>query len=210
MISPGNAKNPTVSTGQAEIRAMVTVEQHGAGGNRIRWCILRTSGGRTLPLAKSLASAGFDVWTPVQTLTKRRGRVRERIAYDAPIMPTFVFARADQLPDLARIASQPFSSHPDFSIFRHLGRVPLISDTEVAEARRVEERGRRAALVGTRKSFVVGQPVRVSDGPGAGLSGEVIANGDGKFVLVAFGAVRLKIGAWLLGTDEVQTTELAA
>ncbi|WP_271300653.1 transcription termination/antitermination protein NusG [Sphingomonas sp. CV7422] len=189
---------------------MVTVEQHDASGNRIRWCILRTSGGRTLPLAKSLASAGFDVWTPVQTLTKRRGRARERIAYDAPIMPTFVFARADQLPSLARIASQPFSSHPSFSIFRHLGRVPLISDGEVAEARRVEERGRRAALVGTRKSFVVGQQVRVSDGPGAGLSGEVIANGDGKFVLVAFGTINMKIGAWLLGTDEVQTTELAA
>lgn len=189
---------------------MAGIQQQNHEGAGMRWCILRTSGGRTLPLAKSLAAAGLDVWTPVQTLTKRRGQARERIAYDAPIMPTFVFARAHQLANLARIAAQPFSSHPDFSIFRHLGRVPLISDSEVAEARRVEERGRRAALVGTRKSFVVGQPVRVSEGPGAGLSGEVVANGDGKFVLVAFGAVRLKIGAWLLGTDEVQTTELAA
>lgn len=189
---------------------MVGVQRQGHQGAGMRWCILRTSGGRTLPLANSLLGAGFDVWTPVQTLTKRRGRTRERIAYDAPIMPTFVFARAYQLVDLARIAAQPSSSHPDFSIFRHLGRVPLILDAEVAEARRVEERGRRAAIVGTRKSFVVGQPVRVSEGPGAGLSGEVVANGDGKFVLVAFGAVRLKIGAWLLGTDEVQTTELAA
>lgn len=174
------------------------------------WLILRTSGGRTLALARSLAAAGLDVWTPVQTMTKRRGRTRERIAYDAPIMPTFVFVRARHLAELARISALPFSAHPDFSIFRHLGRVPLISDTEVAEARRVEERSRRAALVGTRKSFVVGQPVRVSEGPGAGLSGEVVANGDGKFVLVAFGSVRLKIGAWLLGTDEVQTSDIAA
>ncbi len=74
----------------------------------------------------------------------------------------------------------------------------------------MEERSRRAARVGTRKSFVVGEKVRVSDGPGTGLSGHVVANGDGKFVLVAFGNVALKIGAWLLGTDEVQTLQIAA
>ena len=128
------------------------------------WLILRTSGGRTLRLAQSLADAGFGVWTPVQTLSKRRGRTRERVAYNAPIMPTFVFAQAQHLGELARISALPFSDHPDFSIFRHMGRVPLISDTEVAEARHVEERSRRAALVGTRKSFVVGQPVRCPRG----------------------------------------------
>jgi hypothetical protein len=42
------------------------------------------------------------------------------------------------------------------------------------------------------------------------LSGEVVADGTGKFVLVAFGKITMKIGAWLLGTDEVQTSELAA
>lgn len=189
---------------------MASFQQSDQGSAAQRWCVLRTSGGRTLALARSLADAGLDVWTPVQSLTKRRGRSRERVAYDAPIMPTFVFARAQHLADLERIRALPAGTHPGFSIFRYLGRIPLISDLEVAGARSVEDRSRRAALLGTRKSFVVGQPVRVSEGPGAGLSGEVVADGTGKFVLVAFGTITLKIGAWLLRTDEVQPSELAA
>ena len=174
------------------------------------WCILRTGASRTLLLAASLEAAGFDVWSPVQTLTRRRGRTRERVEYAAPIMPTFVFARASQRYELASIAAQPFSEHPSFSIFRHLGAIPTIGDTEIAEARRIEERGKRAARMGQRQAFTIGQPVKVTEGPGAGLSGEVVKGGDGKFVLVAFAGINMKIGAWLLGTDEVQSPPIAA
>ena len=174
------------------------------------WCILRTGASRTLPLVASLEAAGFDVWSPVQTLTRRRGRTRERVEYAAPIMPTFVFARARHRDDLLRLAALPFSDHPGFSIFRHLGRIPLISDAEVAGARRIEDRGKQAAKMGQRQAFIVGQRVRVTEGAAAGLFGEVVQGGDGKFVLVSFAGINLKIGAWLLGTDAVQPRADAA
>lgn len=174
------------------------------------WCILRTGASRTLSLVTSLQAAGFDVWSPVQTLTRRRGPARERVEYAAPIMPTFVFARADRRHDLARLAGLPFSEHPSFSVFRHLGTIPTIGDAEIAEARRIEERGKRVSRMGQRQAFTIGQPVKVKEGPGAGLSGEVVRDGDGKFVLVAFAGINLKIGAWLLGTDEVQDAPIAA
>jgi hypothetical protein len=174
------------------------------------WCILRTGASRTLLLVASLEAAGFDVWSPVQTLTRRRGPARDRVEYPAPIMPTFVFARADQRHELARLAALPFSQHPRFSVFRHLGAIPTIGEGEIAEARRIEERGKRAAKMGQRQAFKIGQPVKVTDGPGAGLSGEVVKGGDGKFALVAFAGINMKIGAWLLGTDEVQGSPIAA
>lgn len=174
------------------------------------WCILRTGASRTLPLVASLESAGFDVWSPVQTLIRRRGPARERVEYAAPIMPTFVFARADRRHELAHLAAQPFSNHPGFSVFRYLGAIPTIGEAEIAEARRIEERGNRATKMGQRQAFTIGQPVKVTEGPGAGLSGEVVKGGDGKFVLVAFAGINMKIGAWLLGTDEVHDTPIAA
>lgn len=174
------------------------------------WCILRTGASRTLPLVASLEAAGFDVWSPVQTLTRRRGPARERVEYAAPIMPTFVFARADRRHDLARIAALPFSEHPGFSVFRYLGSIPTIGDAEISEARRVEERGKRAAKMGQRQAFTIGQPVKVREGAGAGLTGEVVRDGDGKFVLVAFAGISMKIGSWLLGTDEVHDSPIAA
>ena len=146
----------------------------------------------------------------MQPLTRRRGPSRERIEYAAPIMPTFVFARADRRYDLIRIAALTFSGHPGFSVFRHLGAIPTVGNAEIAEERRVEERGKRAAKMGQRQAFTIGQPVKVTKGPGAGLSGEVVKDGDGKFLLVAFAGMNMKIGSWLLGTDEVHDAPIAA
>jgi len=173
------------------------------------WCILRTSGGRTLKLARSLADAGFDVWSPMQTATRRRGRTRERVEFDAPIMPTFVFARAAQLTDIIRALAAPSSRHPPFSIFRHAGRIPLIAEREIAHLRAEEakwrDRAARAAAKASRHDFVAGQRVRVDQPAFAGLEGIVEEGGD-QFALVAFnGAVRLKIATFLLRTDEVQS-----
>ncbi|TXC71246.1 hypothetical protein FSB78_10020 [Sphingomonas ginsenosidivorax] len=109
-----------------------------------------------------------------------------------------------------RLAAQPFTDHPGFSVFRYLGDIPLISDAEVEGARRIEERGKRAAKMGKRQAFVVGERVRVTEGAAAGLFGEVVQGGDGKFVLVAFAGINLKIEAWLLGTNAVQDTPIAA
>lgn len=99
-----------------------------------RWCILRTSPGRTLALATSLATAGFDVWTPtkVNRRTLAPGRKNERrIDIASPILPGFAFARAAHLTDLAVVAADDRLIHPPFSVFRHAGRIPLVADRDV-------------------------------------------------------------------------------
>lgn len=113
------------------------------------WCILSTSGGRTLPLARSLAKAGVEVWTPTRTIRRpapgqrRRlvmGQRRKMIEVDVAILPGFVFARADRLDDLAAIAHDPMSRHPAFTVFQVAGRVPLVADASIAGLREEEER----------------------------------------------------------------------
>lgn len=103
------------------------------------WCILRTSGGRTLALTESLNAAGIGAWTPRQTLRRpvigsrpdAKGR-RPLVDVDAPILPTFVFAGAEHVDKLLALQSDPTNSHPPFSIFHHGPRIPLIADREVA------------------------------------------------------------------------------
>ncbi len=113
-----------------------------------RWCILRCSGSKTLSLARSLAAAGFDVWTPVKTFkrprpSKRLDGRRHTVEVDAPILPTFIFARATDCTSLFELATKPASQHPAFSMFQHAGRIPLIGDREVGGLRLAE----RAAAI---------------------------------------------------------------
>lgn len=172
-------------------------------GQRERgWCILRTSPGRTLPLARSLAAAGFEVWTPKMTIYRRRPRSQRRIECEAPIMPTFVFARANRVRDLARVSALPVNPHPAFSIFRHGGGVPLVGDQEIVGLRAAEDRAKRQDLKSKRKAFAIGERVRLTEGAFAGLSG-VIEQSDGKMALVFFGqAMPIRIATYLLEVDE--------
>lgn len=115
------------------------------------WCILRTSGGRTLPLARSLAEAGFEVWTPTETVARlvRHGRSQVRRDIAGAIMPTFVFARERHYAALAALAGNRFNQHPPFSIFRHAGLTPFISDAAIGGVRQIEaarEAQRQAAI----------------------------------------------------------------
>lgn len=164
------------------------------------WCILRTSGGKTIPLARSLAAAGFDVWTPIEEQSKRRGP-GVFVDCEAPILPTFVFARADALPELAACLSGLFSEHPPFSIFHYCGRIPVIADGEMASLRLAEEDARTAATRARRKAkppvFAEGSPVRVDDGSYAGMSG-IVKSSDGKHTFISFGGWmdRVKIETW--------------
>lgn len=174
------------------------------------WCILRTSGSRTIPLARSLAAAGFDVWTPIEHAEKRRPRSKVTIEYDAAIMPTFVFARARHLPDLAGVIAAPASPHPPFSLFRYYGAIVTLADGEISALREAEEQAaqreaarQRKKLKGERRHFNTGQMVNLSEGAFAGISG-VVEEGDGKFAMVAFGGhARWKIAAFLLSPDSV-------
>lgn len=173
----------------------------------LKWCILRTSGPRTLPLWRSLVEAGYDAWTPVTMVQKRKGRSRERIDIDAPIMPTFVFARAQHVPDLVAAASSPINPHPAFSLFRYGGRIPILADREIEALRTAEGRAHLARRKKERHTFAAGTAVSVPEGPFAGLSGVVEQAGDGKYALVCFGEFRLKIATFLLRDDTVEQTK---
>jgi hypothetical protein len=207
------------------------------------WCILRTSGAKTLPLAESLTKAGFDVWTPKRTFRRalRVGRKNERkVEIDAPILPTFVFASAHDLHSLAVAASAEDSPHPSFSIFRYLGRIPLVGHASVVglrdaeraateaiqmerdedvrrEARRVRiamlktEQARRKALRSERRNFSEGASVTVAEMPAlTGMTG-VVLESDGKSALVWFGGLlTMNIEAWRLSAHDVYTPSVAA
>ncbi len=113
-----------------------------------RWVILRTSGGQTLPLMRSLLEAKFDVWSPARpirrTLKAKTPTGTRLIDTEVPILPTFVFANEADLPKLGDIvddlASGRGSLHPAFSIFRYGGRIPIVGDAEVRGLREEEER----------------------------------------------------------------------
>lgn len=170
------------------------------------WCVLRTSGGRTLALAKSLADAGLEAWTPSTKQERRRPRSKASMEIDAPILPTFVFARASHLPDLLAAASSPVNPHPAFSVFRYCGKFPLIGDVEIAGLRGEEERGRVRRLRSTRRTFDRDASVRVPDGPFAGMSG-VVRDCDGKYAMVSFnGGWQVKIATFLLEADTIEQT----
>lgn len=174
------------------------------------WCILRTSGARTLPLARSLHEAGFDVWTPKQTKSVRRPGVRvktggkpEMVDRDQPIMPTFVFARSDRVADLFRVLALPINPHPSFSVFHYAGRIPLIADHEVAALRKAEEQAERRSRRSQRYIFGKGMKVRAEEPAFVGLVG-VVEDSDGKTAWVRFGPTfRMKIATWLLRADNL-------
>jgi hypothetical protein len=113
-----------------------------------RWVILRTSGGQTLPLMRSLREAGFDVWSPakpIRRVIKAKTPTGTRlIDTEVPILPTFLFASEADLPKLGDIVADMESGrgclHPAFSIFRYGGRIPIIGDAEVRGLREEEDR----------------------------------------------------------------------
>lgn len=200
-----------------------------------RWAILQTSSARTLPLARSLTGADLRVWTPQRTIwrpakgQRRRlalGLRRDMVEVDVPIMPGFVFAHADHLDHLARIALSPATVHPAFSIFQCAGRAPLVGDASIAGLRAAEaeaaataqayrdnqsreaarraradqmrtERARRKALRSQRKEFVAGESVAVIDMPAmAGMLGTVVKS-NGATATIAFGgALTMNVEAW--------------
>lgn len=122
---------------------------HRASDPASLWCILTTSSGRTLSLARSLNAAGFEAWSPVKTIRRpapgqrRRlalGLRRKMIEVDSAILPGFVFARGDRLEDLALASVDPALPHQAFDVFLFAGHVPMISDASIAGLREEEER----------------------------------------------------------------------
>lgn len=170
-------------------------------GSEGMWCILRTSGGRTLPLMRSLREAGFDVWTPVTIVAKRKPRRPGRVELPAAMMPTFVFAPAEQLPQLHGLSRSPINPHPAFSLFKFDGRVPLLTEREMERLREAE---RRSVPKRRRRTIPAGSKVKPDHGPYAGMTGVVKAS-NGKFTLVAFGGwMEVQIETFTIATNEIE------
>ena len=173
------------------------------------WCILRTASRSTLALARSLASAGFDVWTPAEMRTRRtvRGSKVTR-EHEVAIAASFVFAKADRLPELAWVQAQPLSPHPSFSIFHHAGRVPLIADRDIAGLRSEEDRRRRAWEEAQRAkikppTFAAGTQVQIGEEPAfAGLPGTVDSQ-RGRKVRVNLGPLTVEVDAWQVLPNDI-------
>lgn len=172
------------------------------------WCILRTSGSSTLRLSQSLARAGFEVWTPMELQVKGRGS-QARSERMVAVMPSYVFARADRLPDLVSLTMEPISPHPPFSVFKHLDRFPLIAERELKALRDIET---KAAARNEPVIFGQGDLVRARVEAFQGLTGEVVETSRGQFTLVAFPkfAIPVKFASWQLNAVELQSTDSAA
>lgn len=165
------------------------------------WCILRTSGGKTLGLAASLNAANIEAWTPMQKTSRRRSRSKVRVQVDAPMMPTFVFVKACHLPDLEICLQLPINPHPAFSIFRYQGAIPILAGGEIAGLRQAEWESNGAPKKAN--PFPPGTDVTLTEGAAAGMSG-IVETAKGKFALVAFGgSVRWKIATFLLRSDVI-------
>lgn len=154
------------------------------------WCILRMTATETLPVFESLRRAGFTVWTPVEEKVRRFPRSKARHEKKFAMMPTYVFARAEHVTQLAELAMTPTKKHPDFRMFRHMGGLPLISDDELDSLRSVEahtariaerarQKGRKAPRIAT------GTLIQLEEGGFAGMPGTVIGS-EGQFTLVDF------------------------
>lgn len=185
-----------------------------------RWCMLRMSGQRTLAVCRALTSLGYDAWTPQLVLRRRRPRSKKMIEIDAAILPTFVFLRADLLPDLHRLMATPGAPLPAFSIFTYAGRVPLVGDAAMQSLRAEEARAaaaheavrqreqllaerskrqqQRAALRASARTYGPGDAVTINQPAFTGMTG-IVERGIGKSAVVKLGgALTVTIEAWLL------------
>lgn len=170
------------------------------------WCILRTSGRTTLRLAASLAEGGFEVWTPVEVRKIRIPRANVRREVTLPIMPSYVFARAEHLIDLLQIAGQPAHAHAhvDFSVMRHRERLPLIADAQLQALRKLE--ARRAPKKRADRVFGTGVDVlvKIEGGSFAGMKGRV-EKSDTLHTLVCFDdRLTVRIATCLLDDSQLR------
>lgn len=180
------------------------------------WCILRTAGRSTLPLVKSLAEAGYEVWTPSAVplkIPRRRRKTEDEPR--AAMTPTYVFARARHVFELIALASSPTRNHEGFTVFHTIYGIPLVTDKSLnglrAEEDRLEskreEQARRQRSKGKGEAFPIGETVRIPDGSFAGMDG-MVAESDARHTIVLFGgSMRLKISTFILRENELSCAD---
>ena len=154
------------------------------------WFILRVSAVKTLALYQSLKRAGFSVWTPIDEKVGRYPRSRSRYRKEVAMLPTYVFARSEDIGELSSIAALPTKDHPEFRVFQHDNAIPLLADASLDPlrdieghrrqiAKRNERRGKRAPVIAK------GTKVLLSEGAWAGMPGMVIG-AENSYTLVDF------------------------
>jgi transcription antitermination factor NusG len=191
------------------------------------WCILRVVPRETLKLATSLAKAGFETWTPTETVkpTRRRAEPWEKprplrkaaVAEPRPLVPGLVFARADRLLDLIALARFPaqthrvwdreqrrmvLKGHPYFTLFRSGDSYSRVPDDALLPLRRSESVRNRKPR-GEVRTWKPGDRVKLVEGAYAGLHGTVVKMSKSKQTQVRFtGAIYdCEVPAWILLPD---------
>jgi hypothetical protein len=142
------------------------------------WCILRTSGRHTIRLAGTLNAAGIEAWSPVEPKMIRVPRKNVRRQIIVPMMASYVFAKADRMVDLLRLADTEERArhgvgwaHPEFRVMMRQDGPITIEDGQFVALRQIE--GRRARSKRADMVFNEGVRVRVGSGIAGGLVGSV-------------------------------------
>lgn len=180
------------------------------------WLILRCSGCKTLDLVASLNDAGFEAWSPVETVRVLKAD-RRKLAVDKftevrkPLLGGYVFARADRLQDLLELSHSPSLNyrvwdsalrrmvtrgHPYFTMFRDLGEIATVPAEQLEPLRAIERRRKPRGIV---KAVAPGTAVRLSEGGFAGMDG-IVDSVRGKQAMVVFAdfPFPVEIPCWLL------------
>jgi hypothetical protein len=169
------------------------------------WAILRTAPSQTLRLAASLTDAGFEAWSPVETIQRRAREGAKPEDVTVPLTPSFVFVRADRLMDLIELSHSPSLNyrvwgpeqrrmvtrgHPCFRLFRHLGEFALVRDSQLNPLRNIERKRKPKPVA---SEVPIGARVRLIDAGFEGLWGTVHRSGKSY--------TRVLIDGWLVPVD---------
>jgi transcription antitermination factor NusG len=185
------------------------------------WCILRTSGPRTLMLAASLQGAGVQAWTPTEHRKRRVPRGKAVEHQMVAMTPTYVFVRECHLPDLRRLEKQHGSPHPSFSIFRYYGATVFVRHGSLHGLRQLQQNSYLASLPNAPRHakkaraehYDIGDVVKLKSGAFAGFEA-MVETSDGLTTsvrLTLFGRdAGVKIATSQMRADDVTVLRTAA
>jgi transcription antitermination factor NusG len=175
------------------------------------WVILRTSGRDTMRLAASLATDGFEVWTPIETRTVRIPRANVRREVRLPIMPSYVFAKVAHLVDLLELAAMPVkprrgaglrdAAHAGFSVMHWRDKIPVVAERHLTELRKIE--AKRTPMKRAERSLPIGSDVKVNGGSFGGMKGRVERSDTGHTLVCFNPRFTVKIATCLLDLDAI-------
>lgn len=112
------------------------------------WLILRCSSGNTLKLAASLYEAGYEAWTPTETI-QTRGPNRSRRKEAQPAARGYVFAASRHLTELLQETRHETSNHPTFWFLRQMGKIRFLADKQLDPLRQAVRAGLPADQITT-------------------------------------------------------------